>query len=252
MLREAYDWVMSPALPLARKTGHLSEFVAIAARRRRRQAAWAEHESRTRAFIERMSATAPPDGIAVVLGAGHVDDTPLNELAARFETVILVDLAFSLATCRAAQRLGNVECWRRDVTESLDALLDVREPEAFVGDTRIRFVASVNLLSQLGVIPTRKMTDEDADALSRQLIEAHLRWLSRFHCPVALITDTAVEIVNRAGTVTATLDPMKGVTLPPVAETWLWNIAPLGEIDRDHAIRHRVVAIEGQPCRKRG
>ncbi|NQW08700.1 MAG: hypothetical protein HQ481_02280 [Alphaproteobacteria bacterium] len=242
---------MSPALPLARKTGHLSEFVAIAARRRRRRADWAAHEGRTRGFVERVAATVEADGIAVILGAGHVDDIPLDALAARFEAVVLVDLAFSLATCRAAQRLGNVECWRRDVTESLDSLPEVREPEAFLDDPRVRFVASVNLLSQLGVIPTRTMADEDADTLSRRLIEAHLRWLSRFGCPVVLITDAAVEVVDRSDAVTATLDPMKGVTLPPAAETWTWDIAPRGELDRDHAIRHQVVAIEGLPCAKR-
>lgn len=247
MLREAYDWMMSPALPLARKSGHLAEFVAIAARRRRRKTAWVEHERRSRAFLEHVAKTAAADGVALILGAGHVDDIPLDALADRFEKVILVDLAFSLATCHAARRLGNVVCWRRDVTETLDVLPDVREPEAFLEDPNIRFVTSVNLLSQLGVIPTRKMGEAEADALSRRLIEAHLRWLSQFQCPVALIADAAVEVMDKSGAMTATLDPMKGATLPQATETWLWDIAPLGEIDRDHAIRHRVVAIEMPP-----
>lgn len=244
MLREALDWLVTPSLPFARRTGHLSEFVAIAARRRRHRAAWAPHEARSRAAVLRAAAAADPDGTAVVLGAGHLHDVPLAELAAGFRQVLLVDLAFAASTRWTARRLGNVACLRHDVTESLPALAVAARPRFLCGDRDLRFVVSLNLLSQLAVVATRRLGENDADRTGRALVEAHLDWLHRLPCPAALVSDRAVEILGPDGGLVATLDPMKGATAPPPDETWTWDIAPRGEIDRDHAVRHRVAAVD--------
>lgn len=244
MLREAVDWLVTPSLPFARRTGHLSEFVAIAARRRRHLAAWSAHEARSRAAVLRAAAKADPAGAAVMLGAGHLNDTPLAELAARFREVRLVDLAFAQSTRRAARRLGNVACIRHDVTESLPHLAAVAEPRFLLDDPGISFVASVNLLSQLAVVPTREMGDAEADRLGRALAEAHLAWLRRLPCPSTIVFDRAIEIVAGDSRVVATLDPLKGATAPAPDEIWLWEIAPRGEVDRHHAVRHVVGAVD--------
>lgn len=244
MLREAIDWLFTPSLPLARKSGHLGEFVAIAARRRRNAAAWAGHEARSREAVERAALAADPDGTALILGAGHANDVPLEALADRFRAVILVDLAFSRATRRLARRLGNVVCRTHDVTECLDALSEIRQPTAWLDDPSVTFVASVNLISQLATVSTRHRDDAEAERIARALAEAHLRWLSRFACPACLVADREIEIVDRDGSVTATLDPNKGARLPEADEHWIWDIAPRGEIDRRYAVRHKVIAVD--------
>lgn len=242
MLREAIDWLLTPTLPLARRSGHLAEFVAIAARRRRNAAAWAEHEARSRAAVDRAALAAEPAGTALILGAGHVNDVPLEALSARFRDVVLVDLAFSAATRRQARRLGNVTCRPHDVTESLDTLDGIRAPTAWLDDPSVTFVASINLISQLATVATRHRDDAEAERIARNLAEAHLDWLSRFSCPACLIADREIEIYDRDGTVTATLDPNKGAVPPEADEEWIWDIAPRGEIDRRYAVRHRVGA----------
>lgn len=244
MLREAIDWLLTPSMPLARRSGHLGEFVAIAARRRRHAAAWAGHEARSRAAVLRAAEAADPAGTALILGAGHVNDVPLDALAARFREVILVDLAFSAATRRHARRLGNVTCTRHDVTESLDALAAIRAPTGWLDDPSIRFVASVNLISQLATVATRHRDDAEAERVARDLADAHVDWLARFPCPACLIADREVEIYDQDGAVTATLDPNKGAALPAADEAWIWDIAPRGEIDRRYAVRHRVGATD--------
>jgi len=244
MLREALEWLVTPSLPFTRRTGHLSEFVAIAARRRRHRAAWAPHEARSRAAVLRAAATADPDGVAVILGAGHLYDVPLSDLAARFRSVRLVDLAFSAATRRAARRLGNVACVSHDVTESLPALTAVATPRFLLEEPGLKFVASVNLLSQLAVVATRELDDTTADRVGRSLIEAHLAWLRCLPCPAALICDRSVEILGPDGAVAATLDPFRGADPPGVDEAWTWNIAPAGEVDRTHSVRHIVGATD--------
>jgi len=248
MLREAVEWLVTPSLPLARRSGHLAEFVAIAARRRRHRAAWATHEARSRSAVLRAAAAADADGLAVILGAGHLHDVPLEALAARFRSVRLVDLAFSQATRRATARFPNVACTTYDVTESLDRLPEVVAPGYLLDEPQLTFVASVNLLSQLAVVPTRRLDDADADRIGRGLIEAHIAWLRHLPCPAALVFDRMVEILDACGTVVATLDPLKGAAAPGAVESWTWEIAPRGEIDPNHAVRHVVAAIDDLSC----
>lgn len=244
MLREAIDWLLTPALPGARLSGHLGEFVAISARRRRNADAWAPHEARSRAAVARAAEAGDPAGTALVLGAGHANDIPLETLATRFDAVILVDLAFSWRTRRQARRLGNVTCRPHDVTENLGRLDGFSRPTAWLDDPGIAFVASVNLLSQLATVATRTLPDADAERIGRELAEAHLDWLSRFACPASLVADKSIEVLDAGGSVIATIDPNNGAPLPPADEDWIWDLAPRGEIDRDHAVRHRVIAID--------
>lgn len=244
MLREALEWLVTPSLPFARRSGHLSEFVAIAARRRRHLAAWAPHEARSRAAVLRAAEAADPEGAAVILGAGHLYDVPLAELAARFRTVRLVDLAFSPVTRRGARRFPNVTCVRHDVTEALPTLTAIAEPRFLLDDPDLRFVASVNLLSQLAVVGTRELDEAPAERVGRALVEAHLAWLRRLPCPAALVCDRSIGILGPDGSAVATLDPLKGAAAPPPDESWTWDIAPRGEVDRDYAVRHVVGAVD--------
>ncbi|MEQ8398120.1 hypothetical protein [Thalassobaculum sp.] len=248
MLREAVEWLATPSLPFARRSGHLSEFVAIAARRRRHLAAWAAHEDHSKAAVLRAADRTDTNGAAVILGAGHLNDVPLAALSERFEAVRLVDIAFARATHRAAHALGNVTCVRHDVTESLHDLTDIAAPRFLMDDATVRFVASVNLLSQLSVVATRRMDDSRTDAVGRALVEAHLAWLRRLPCPTALVFDRAIEILGPTGIVMSRLDPLHGAELPETGETWIWDIAPRGEIDADHSVRHIVAAIDDLAC----
>ena len=94
------------------------------------------------------------------------------------------------------------------------------------------------------MVPVRRLDDAAGDRLARTLVEAHLGWLSRLPCPVALVFDRMVEILDRAGAVVASIDPLKGAAVADPDETWIWDIAPFGEIDRDHAVRHVVAAVD--------
>ena len=253
MLREALDWMTTPADRLTRKSGQLSEFIAISSRRRRNRANWAFHEARTREMILSSAERADPDGTALVLGAGHLHDIPLLELSAKFGHVALVDLAFSWPTRRLATALKNVSCVRHDVTEAIQILATggtrIPRPRALVDDDRITFVTSVNLLSQLPVQPGRLLEQQGLNAdivetVHRGLVENHLAWLARFRCPQLLICDRFYEVLDANSQVIEVIDPLHGVILPEPMARWTWDIAPFGEIHRNYAVLNRVVAID--------
>lgn len=253
MLREALAWMTTPADLLTRRSGQLSEFIAISSRRRRHRANWAAHEMRTKETILRSVERADPDGTAILLGSGHLYDIPLVELSARFGHVALVDLAFSWTTRRLATALKNVSCVRHDVTEALAPLASgstkVPRPRALVDDDRITFVASVNLLSQLPVQPGRLLERQGVapaivETVQRGLVENHMAWLSRFRCPQLLICDRGYQVLDSDSQVIETIDPLHGVILPEPAASWIWDIAPFGEVHRNYAVRNQVVAID--------
>ena len=244
MIREAFDWILTSAWPPARKMGHVGQFVSIAARRRRNRAAWAMHEARTKAAILRACDADKSRECAVLLGAGHADDVPVAELSSAYQKLRLVDVAISLETRRLAAKLGNVECVIADVTQSLHHLPEVRQPKLMLEETEISFVASVNLLSQLPNVATRHMEDEETHPIAQAMIEAHLAWLLAFNCPVSLICDKRIEVYDRSDELVGAIDPAHGIALPPEDESWIWKIAPFGEIEKDHRVIHHVMAID--------
>jgi hypothetical protein len=82
-------------------------------------------------------------------------------------------------------------------------------------------VISVNLLSQLA----RAAPEGD----ERPTIDRHLDGLATLPARITLVTDTRYRVLDRAGTVLEDTDLTHGRVLPKTDDTWLWEVAPLGE-----------------------
>jgi len=253
MILEWLEALTTPCPRTWRRMGYLREAIAIRHRQRRCRDAWALHLEHSRQFVREHAADSGGGRKALLLGAGLVYDLPIDDLSRAFDQVLLVDLVHLRPARRAARRFANVQLVSRDLTESLDDIHAGKpiaaSPTGFLDDPAVDFVVSLNLASQLLVIPLawlerRGSVDEDVRAdLGRRLIEAHLEYLGRFNCPVCLIADVERIHRNAAGTEVLRETPLHGVPLPAGGETWIWDIAPLGEIDGDTEISHRVAAI---------
>ena len=255
MIRELLSWLTVQAfgrLPKhIRAMGYAREIVATEARHERLADLWALHLSRCRAVVGQAIEHCPERRRAIVLGAGLVADTPVDLLADLFEEVALVDVVHLGAARNAAKRHSNVRLVTHDVTESLHHIhglkLEAAAPTAFLDDPTIDLVVSANIASQLPLLPMHHLErhgvpEREAEALGRQLIEAHFEWLSTFDAQVALITDLERIIRNRddatIGVVTALLD----AKAPDLEEEWHWEIEPIGEVDHGHRVTNRVGA----------
>ena len=256
MILEALQALRVGAGGGVRRMGFLTECVGIWARQRRHGAVWADHQARSQAAIL-AALPSPPRRRALVFGAALVLDVPLAELAAAFEEVVLVDLMFLPATRRAAKRLGNVTLCVHDVSESLAGIEAGRPrvavPTRFHDDPTVDLVVSANLLSQLPIVPNaylaRKFAWEEAAcaALGGALVDAHLAYLAGFRCAVVLISDVERFVEDRDGREIARFSALFDRSLDWPGEEWLWPVAPLGEIDRDHRVIHRVRACRRPP-----
>lgn len=245
-----FPWYLAPM-------GYVRELSGIGRRGAQCAEAWRPHlESSKRAILGAAEACTSRKSVLVV-GSGLLLDVPLAELSAAFDQVVLADIIQPRAVRKAAASYGNVELQQLDVTGIAKPVFDyVRRrrgplPRCRVDCLRERdfdLVVSVNLLSQLAVIPGSYLRAKlptlpplaVAD-FSRAVIEAHLDWLARFDGRVALITDIERTELGADGGVERK-DLLEGVRLTPPEESWTWDIAPRGTVYRDVEVRHQVVA----------
>ncbi|QCI98632.1 hypothetical protein [Agrobacterium larrymoorei] len=226
--------------------------VNLWARANRCGKAWAEHEQNSKRFILSTAAKLKQRRTAVVLGSGLLRDVPWQQLAAAFDTVVLVDLVH-LASVRArlyGRKYRNVVLNSRDLSgyDALKAGSEL-EPLSFLRLVPyLDLVVSANLLSQIGTGARHRLEKEGAggmpeDALKR-LIKAHVDGLEGLPCKVCLVTDTGFNLIDKNGKLHQQEDLLHGVEIPKIANRWDWTLAPFGEESRDYQIIHKVVASE--------
>ncbi len=246
MIREAVEWLATPCPRALRDLGYLGELIAIGARYRRCHRAWADHLQRSRQTILDAAETAPGRRTAIVLGSGMLLDVPLAELAARFRSVILVDALHPLAARWQMRRYRNATAIAADVTGTATELHRWRpgrslpSPRSFapIHAPEVDFVVSLNLLSQLGVLPgawiERRFGPSaagDAEAHSAVLTRFHLDDLARCRARVCLVADVEWWRQAADGTVVERGSSIDGLAEPAAVASWIWAIAPTPESD---------------------
>lgn len=244
MIREWVESLITPCPAPGRELGYLHELIAIGARHRRCRAAWADHLARSRRAVLAAAANARQRRTALVLGSGRLLDVPLAELATAFGRVVLVDAVHPLAARWQARRHANVELLAADITGIMAALagwspgapLPDPPPFAPLHAPEVDFVVSLNLLSQLGVLPEDWLRRRGADAAAAAaygatLTRAHLADLARCRAAVCLISDVAWQRVDAAGRIVEQGSTIFDVPPPPAREEWRWTIAPAPEAD---------------------
>lgn len=250
MLAEILAWVTTPATLDARRTGHLTAAVSLWSRGRRCRRSWGPHEARCHAVVARAVEGLAQWRTCLVLGSGLVRDVPLDLLAERFETVVLIDVVHLWPARWAARRRGNVELRHLDLTGTTDLLLGratgLSDPFGrLVADGTVDLVISANCLSQLALLPVERLGRLQGPMrrrygdLARRIVESHLAGLARFSGRVCLLTDSEGIDVDASGAEIERRDLLEGVRLAQADDSWDWDLAPIGEQASDHAIRHR-------------
>lgn len=258
MLRDLLEFVRNPYPWYLAPMGYVRELAGIADRARLLEPAWREHLERSRSVIRESAEACDRCHAVLVVGSGNLLDVPMDRLCKQFDKVVLLDILHRRATKQITQNRPNVELLAADVTGIADAIFraarsrEVRKlPKSVppVLDGRdFDLVVSVNLLSQLGVIPCNFLKGHhpaippaQLSALTRDLIDTHLRWINELAGRTCLITDvlrieklTTSEVIEK--------DIVEGAVLPPPDETWDWSIAPEGSVYFDRSVIHQVRA----------
>lgn len=259
MIPEAIEYLATPCARPLRGMGYPRELMGIRGRAWRCWNAWKPHLERSKAVVHSAVARCEQRRKAVILGSGMLYDVPVEELSTAFREVLLVDIVHPLKNWLPNLRFKNLRRVTADLTGTADEVFRVAkmpgtrlprtEPSLFLDESEIDLVVSLNLLSQLPVIPTTYLERVGVHppiavaAFARHLLTAHLAYLQRFPCAVALITDVEKLTLNRAGNLVDSSSLMRGVALPGAGETWTWHLAPRPESAPDFSYYRRVVGI---------
>lgn len=246
MIAEWLQYILMPKTPSRRHFGYIAEAVAIPQRYRRCKSAWQPHLERSKHSIISLAKQCTTKNTALILGSGHLLDVPLAFLSEHFAKVILVDIAPIPAIEKHCRSYENVYLETHDVTEYVDTcftedvpngLLIAPAPSRYLSDDTISMVVSLNLLSQIPLPFSRyllkKKTDEHTIlTLCQQLIQQHLHYIKHFNTPYCLITDMEHHLYDQSGQCMDVTDALYGIEMPEPNQTWIWDIAPLGELSR--------------------
>lgn len=254
----------------ARRLGLVYEHAAIAGRHRRMRHAWASHLAASRQVILEGAASCRSTVRALVIGAGDCLDVPVDELAARFETVVLADIVISpVARALARRHRGRVRCVCWDATGALEKLARARDSIVSAGARRIfeeaepgmppggepDLVVSANCMSQLGLVPSHGLPaaavdDALPDRCGAIAARKHLAWLAgRASAVRVLIADTARLDLGSDGRERKRENLIARLPLRRPDRTWRWDLAPIPEYSPDVARIHEVGAwIDAPPA----
>lgn len=263
MILEALRHLIIRCPPRLKHLGVLHGLIALDARARRQRKAWAPHAKACHASALDFADRATGRRLAVVAGTGLLVEIPLEELAARFDRVVCLDIFHMPTIRRRAARLANVSLIDHDVTGLMQTL-----PEDIAHGTlpaavpslpfaaEADFVLSANLASQLPLIPMEVaearggFAPTELTAWARAIIGGHFAVLQACPGVAGLITDTeGVRSPVGGGDPVDWWDTLEGAPLPPLADRrdWWWDLAPAPEAWRRFDVRHKVVAgvVEG-------
>jgi hypothetical protein len=265
-LQSAIRGLLLPCPWHVRALGFPRELRNIRRRYQRFRSAWEPHCQRTRDVLRTAVSRTHRRRKAILLGTGYLHDIPLDELAAAFETVVLVDVLHPFATRWAVRTRRNVHLLEADVTGTLREVwqaagnarvsLPSSEPRLFLDDSEVDLIASVNLLSQLPCLPERYLLDAGAhppDAIhawARSVISAHLAWLQKFPAVVPVIADIEVATVDPSGQVVRRSNTLYGLPPPFTGSSWTWTLVPRAALPPYHATHLHVLAtpdLHAQP-----
>lgn len=236
MLWEAILHASARSTPGLRRLGLVGDALALRSRASRQRKAWAPHEARCHAFIARAVDRCERRRTVVVLGSGLLRDVPVARLAGAFERLVLVDAVHLLPARMKARRLG-AEMRVADLSRDDDPALAALRVEP-----GIDLVISANLLSQMPLPHRRRSGDWESTEPATLIGKRHLADLAGFAAPVCLLTDVAYRDVSQDGSSGPEHPLVDEALLPEPAESWDWDVAPRGEIERRFARVHRVGA----------
>ncbi|MGQ9619825.1 MAG: hypothetical protein ACUVTX_02430 [Bacteroidales bacterium] len=225
------------------KLGYYSYQERLIYRYLRQRGNWDAHLTNCRRFLLRAVEIMKP-GKITVLGSGWILDFPLAELLEKSVKITLIDIVHPPDVKKQLAGNERVKIIEEDITGGLieevwnkagrlpfyrkmNSLSCITVKEYRLKDEDPGMVVSLNILSQLDVLPVRLLRrkavvkEEDIERLRYEIQKKHLDFLLRFNS--VLITDTKEIFTNRHGVVTEELTIVVPLPQSAITEEWTWD-----------------------------
>ncbi|MCA1757015.1 MAG: hypothetical protein LC649_06120 [Bacteroidales bacterium] len=239
-----------------RKLGYIADQQGIINRYLREKGGWDSHLMRTRDFILEGVKAAEPDTVTI-LGSGWLLDVPLEELTSICGKINLVDINHPAQVRRKAGGFKNVSLIEDDITGGVTGMIrnTIRKdisPAAtdiplYEPDYNRGFVVSVNLLTQLDMIPADYMaarsnsSSEELREFRKKIQESHIKFLREQTS--LLISDYQEEIWRDDDRVE--VNDLLFTSFPEgeMEREWMWDFDTGGSYYRRSRVLFKVRAV---------
>lgn len=245
MLREWIAHILTPAPRAVKALGYVREAIAIEERYRRVKAHWQPHlEECHKAILDAAQSLGKASRI-MIIGSGGLHDVPVDELISQGHDLILVDIIHLPFVRRKYGTHSRITFIETDVTGMVHPLYEGLSLSKVAPPSlgQVDLIVSLNILSQLPLSLVKfagRKGRNLPDDFESQIMESHLGWSRKISSNILLISD--VERLYMQGEriveTEAALPPLVGFPAPE--KIWHWHIAPVGEVDREVSICHRV------------
>ena len=255
MIKELITYFTEKVSKEAKAFGHLYEAISLIEKEKRCQSFWLAHRAHCKNFISKYTNNVSNKDKILILGSGPLHEIPIEYLSREFKQVDLVDMVHLKSIKNAYTHLRNIQFIEADITELELEIMKIKkiinhEPQLFLQD-QYDLVISANLMSQLPYHlqnylekkANPKLSENELDQFGNQVTLDHYNYLNKFSCPVLLITDIETQIFDKNDLLIEHFNPYNHIHLPIPAETWIWNVAPIPEYQKDVALKMKVAAF---------
>jgi len=253
MIIELFKYIFSQSSKKARKLGYLHEAIAIESRFNRSSTFWKMHLDNTKKSILSACDQCETKNSILIIGAGSLNDIPIAEISSQFKNVYMLDIVFTRDSRRKMRQFDNIEIIECDISGISD-LMKWRNGEplpklsipVLPNITRPNLVVSVNIMSQLPVIPRNHIEtagyadDQSLNKWCSKLLENHITLIRSFDTNTCVITDINHTAVSKNGDELDKFDMLYGLMIGEPQNKWKWNLAPIGEIDPEYSLNATV------------
>lgn len=256
MLIEFFKYISNPVSKTAKQLGHLQEIIGMEARSKRLVKQWPSHLQNTKTIIEKSSREIADPNEVIVLGSGLLLDVPIEFLSQHFKHVYLVDVVHLNKVKKIIKKFSNVEIVEHDVTGFSEKLEKITPTETNFEASipclslNTSLVISTNMLSQIDFIIVNyaknklAFNKEQLNNLAMKVVQDHIKMLLEVSTKVCLISDVERTYHDEQTHLKERVNVIMGASLPKPDETWLWNLAPKGEMETHVSIHALVYAYE--------
>ena len=253
MIIELFKYVFSRSSKKARKLGYLHEAIAIESRFNRSSKFWKTHLNNTKKAIISACNQCEIKSSIVIIGAGSLNDIPIAEISRQFKNVYLLDIVFTYASRRKISQFNNIDILESDISGISDLMkwrngepLPTLNMPILPNIPHPDLVVSANVMSQLPVIPRNHIeasgyTDDQAlNKWCNELLENHISFIKSLDTKTCVITDINHIADDESGKELDNFDMLYGLKIGEPQNTWIWNLAPIGEINSKYSINATV------------
>jgi hypothetical protein len=203
---------------------------------------WDAHLERCRNFILKSLEIHKPEKITV-LGSGWLLELPLAEMVEKVNEIYLVDIAHPPEVIHQVSKISAVKLLTEDVSgglieeiwkktsklpffRKLESLKEITIPE-YNPDFDPGMVISLNILSQLEVLPLRYLTkkskvkEDELNAFRKEIQDNHINFLKRYKS--VLITDLVEIFTDRSGNKSEKVSIIAELPAGLYRDNWTWD-----------------------------